>query len=124
MGRGFIAAVAAALLSLALAGCGNEHRAKAAIGGFLDENLVAGRYKLKILKVDSTSTLSDSVIRDVRARGARDPRYRGEGIRYKTDAAGGRFIYARARIVAGEDTLTQTFYLDMGIKDVVAFKEN
>ena len=66
--------------------------------------------------VDSTHSISDSLVDVLRRRGPK-------GISY-LDHKGRILLYIRAKYLDGQDTCSTTFYLDSEATGVVAFKDN
>lgn len=106
------------LFSLLLfASCGQQYRAQSVAKDFMAQQLnKADADYLDFSDVDSTHSISDSLVDVLRRRGPK-------GISY-LDRKGRILLYIRAKYLDGQDTCSTTFYLDSEATGVVAFKDN
>ena len=110
------------ICSLVFVACGDGGKATSVIGDFLKANLADSEYSTKVLAMDSTKNLSDSIITSMRNEAASDKFFK-KNIQWGNHN-GGKLVYVRLRILQLNDTLVRTFYLDPEMKSVVAFKLN
>lgn len=101
--------------------CGKQQKAESVVKDFLDENLVVSDYSISFAGIDSTSYITDSIV-GVMKKAASTNRLFKKSIKYGESNVQGKYIYTRAEIVNGKDTVTQTFYLDKEMTCVIAFK--
>ena len=93
------------LTLLLFASCGQQQQAKSVVKDFVEDCLQQDADYLDFTRVDSTRSVSDSVIQYAERKG-------------KT------LKYIRVSYLLNNDTLSATFYLDAEMTGVVAFKQN
>lgn len=113
--------IALAAMTMALYGCGKQHKAESVINDFLAANLQASDYTVSFSDIDSTRYVSDSIVNIMRAEAAKNIMFK-KGIKYADKSE--RYIYTRVTICIGNDTTSHTFYLTPDMSQVVSFKEN
>ncbi len=101
---------------LLFASCGQQYKAKTVVKDFVEQRLQQDADYLDFSDVDSTRTVSDSVITALRSQGP-------SGIQY-AERGGKTLMYIRTSYVLESDTVSATFYLDKGMSGVVAYKKN
>jgi hypothetical protein len=104
------------------AACGRQQEAKTIVKDFMGAH-VANYDKVSYVKfydVDSTRTISDSLIQVLRQR---TPAHFSRPISYQ-QRSGKTLWLIRTRYLMGQDTCSATFYIDKDMTGVVAFKEN
>ncbi len=111
-----------AVVSL-LSGCGKQHKAESIVSDFLDENLKSSDYSASFTKIDSTRLVSDSIVGVMRRSAEKNTSFKS-GIKYDAEASQRMYIFTKAIIRLGDDTIRQTFYLTPDLKHVVSFKDN
>ena len=104
------------LALLLFASCGRQQQAKSIVKDFVKQHLHEDVSYLDFSDVDSTQTISDSLIQVLHQRA-------GKTISYQ-QRMGQTLFYIRAKYLSDKDTLSTTFYLDRDLQGVVAFKEN
>lgn len=109
-------------VALLLAACGKQHKAEGVVKDFLSDNLVAQDYRVSFTEIDSTRHITDSAMTAMRAAASKNAHYKG--VKLDAKVSHGCYVFTRATIVHGRDTIVQTFYLDPELTQVVAFKEN
>lgn len=117
--RAYIKIGMAAVVLLFVA-CGQQHDAEQVVKAFVDDNMeqpekVTSR---DFADLGQTRHISDSLITVMRQRGAEGFK---QGIQYGGMPQGDLF-YLRMKYVKGGDTLSNTFYIDEKLQEVVAFK--
>lgn len=110
-------------LALMLTACGNQHKTETVVNDFLAENMKQTDYKIEFSNIDSTALVSDSAIIRMRKASLVNNIYK-QPLKYIDAKSNDKYIYTQARIYIGNDTISQTFYLDMQMTGVVAFKKN
>lgn len=105
-----------------LASCGKQHKAEGVVKDFLSKSLVAQDYTVSLSKIDSTKRVSKDAITLMRTAAGKNKSFK-QPIEYG-DLGQNGYIFTRATIAQGRDTMVQTFYLNPEITQVVAFKEN
>ena len=101
---------------LLFASCGRQQQAKSIVKDFMEQHLHKDVSYLDFSDVDSTQTISDSLIQVLQQRA-------GKNIMYQ-QRMGQTMFYIRAKYLLDKDTLSTTFYIDRDMQGVVAFKEN
>lgn len=110
-------------LALTLTACGNQHKTETVVKDFLAENMKHSDYKIEFSDIDSTALVSDSSIIRMRKTALGNNMYR-QPLKYKDAKHNGKYIFTQATMYIGNDTITQTFYLDMQMTGIIAFKTN
>lgn len=105
-----------------LASCGKQHKAEGVVKDFLNKSLVAQDYTVSLSKIDSTKRVSKAAIAFMRMEARKNKSFK-QPIKYGDDNYAS-YVFTRATIAQGRDTLVHTFYLDSEVVQVVAFKEN
>lgn len=111
------------LLCLMLFSCGKQHKAEGVVNDFIDANITLADYHVEFSPIDSTNRISAERIAEMK-------RFASNDKLFKRNAASGfshadsKYVYTRAMIINGQDTVVRTFYLDAAITKVIAFKEN
>lgn len=113
--------VAPVLATILLFGCGKQHQAEGVVKEFIAQNIAVEDYSADFLKVDSTTHINDSMIERMRLAAGHNKLFKS-GIKYGQDLRKGKYAFLPARIYVGKDTIRQTFYLDMDMSHVIAFK--
>lgn len=114
MRRSLYIIIGVALLSFAA--CGRQQKAKSVVKDFVEQSLHKDVTYLDFSDVDSTHTISDSLIQVLRHRGP-------QGIKYQK-RRGVTLLYLRTYYLDGQDSCSTTFYLDYELSGVVAYKDN
>lgn len=104
------------LTLLLFASCGQQQQAKSVVKDFVEDCLQQDADYLDFTRVDSTRSVSDSVITALRQQGPKDIQY--------AERKGKTLKYIRVSYLLNNDTLSATFYLDAEMTGVVAFKQN
>lgn len=106
-------------ITLVAVSCGKQHKAESAVKDFLYQNMTAADYSISFNKIDSTKNLTDSMI-IVMKNSAKKNRLFKKNIEYGNGNK--PYIFTKAKICNGKDTVPYTFYLDNTLKNVIAFK--
>jgi len=106
-----------------LSGCDKQHKAENIVNDFIETYAVSDGYSVAFSPIDSTDRISAGRIADMKKSAKSDPLFK-KNVVYGTVPATGKYAYARAKIINGNDTVARTFYLDMALTAVIAFKEN
>ncbi len=114
----------AALACLVLAACSENDRAKRLADNFLDEHLKAEQHSVVgYSKLDSTYHVGDSTAAALAASANASGRIKP--FRYDKSKLTKKLIYMRVRYTTtGRDTVTQTFYFDDKVENIVTTKTN
>ena len=107
---------------LLFASCGRQQQAKSIVKEFMASN-VTDYSKVDYLKfydVDSTRTISDSLVGVLRQH---VPAHFSRSIQYQ-QRQGKSLVLLRTKYLYDGDTCSATFYIDAQMQGVVAFKEN
>jgi hypothetical protein len=104
------------LTVLLLVSCGLQQNAKSLVKDFVEDCLHQDADYLDFTSVDSTRTVTDSVIIALRQQGPEDVPY--------VERKGRTLLFIRAKYLVDKDTLSATFYLDSDLTGVVAYKQN
>ncbi len=111
------------LSAFLLFGCAKQRKTESVVKDFLNENLTESKYSVSFSKIDSTAYINAKSINAMKVAVSKNKAYK-KGIKYGSDKSSGKYVYTKAKIFVGKDTLIQTFYLDNALTHVVAFKEN
>lgn len=106
-----------------MSGCGKQHQAESVVSDFLDNNLKTDDYSASFTKIDSTKLVSDSMIGIMRKNAEKNTAFKS-GIKYEGKAKQRMYVFTKAIISIGNDTIRQTFYLTPDMTQVVSFKDN
>lgn len=123
MNRTLKAAIICLAATLTLSGCGKQHKAEKTVKEFLDKNLTASDYSVSFTKIDSTRLVTDSIVNAMRKNAARNTSFK-KGMTFDQGASQDVYIFTKAIIRIGNDTIRHTFYLTPDLTRVVSFKEN
>ena len=110
---------------LLFASCGPKKEAEELVEQFMKQNMkeeldISG---LHFMDIDSTRLVNDSVVISLRQQAKRASRYQGN-IKYAPDQPFKQLITIRAKYYIEEKEYSDTYYLDMDLTRIVAFKEN
>ena len=110
---------------LLFASCGPQQEAEELVEQFMKQNMkeeldIAG---LHFTDIDSTRLINDSVVISLRQLAKRASRYQGN-IKYAPDQPFKQLITTRVKYYIEEKEYSDTYYLDMDLTRIVAFKEN
>lgn len=109
--------------ALLLCACGKQYKAEDTVKAFLDINLKSGNYYVSFTKIDSTKLISDSIVNVMRTIAAKNTAFK-PNIKYGAEPPQASYIFTKASIIIGNDTMKHTFYLTPELSNVVAFKNN
>lgn len=110
---------------LLFASCGPQQEAEELVEQFMKQNMkeeldISG---LHFTDIDSTRLINDSVVISLRQLAKRASRYQGN-IKYAPDQPFKQLITTRVKYYIEEKEYSDTYYLDMDLTRIVAFKEN
>lgn len=107
-----------------LMGCGQDYKAKGVVEKFLDNNLANKDYSIGyVSKLDSTSYINDSTINNMRANASESNVL--NPVKYRTGKIGNeKLFFMRVKYQQGNETISQTFYLNKELTEVIAFKND
>ena len=110
---------------LLFASCGPQQEAEELVEQFMKQNMkeeldISG---LHFMDIDSTRLVNDSAVISLRQQAKRASRYQGN-IKYAPDQPFKQLITIRAKYYIEEKEYSDTYYLDMDLTRIVAFKEN
>ncbi len=110
---------------LLFASCGPQQEAEELVEQFMKQNMkeeldISG---LHFMDIDSTRLVNDSVVISLRQQAKRASRYQGN-IKYAPDQPFKQLITIRVKYYIEEKEYSDTYYLDMDLTRIVAFKEN
>lgn len=110
---------------LLFASCGPQQEAEELVEQFMKQNMkeeldISG---LHFMDIDSTRLVNDSVVISLRQQAKRARRYQGN-IKYAPDQPFKQLITIRVKYYIEEKEYSDTYYLDMDLTRIVAFKEN
>lgn len=103
-------------VTLLLAACGQQHRAKSVVKDFMETYQKGDVSYLDFSDVDSTKVLSDSLVNALQQQA-------GKGVTFQKRTST-TLLLIRAKYLLDDDTCSTTFYLDPSTMGVVAFKQN
>ena len=105
--------------------CGPQAEAEELVEQFMEQNLREGLEpsSLHFTDIDSTHAMTDSAIVSLRQLAKQGTRYQG-AIKYAPDEPFKKLIVTRVRYELDNQECSDTYYLDMNLTRVVAFKEN
>lgn len=104
-----------------LCACGKQHKAEETVKDFLDTNLAATDYSVDFTKIDSTRFVADSAVHAMRTSATANAAFKKD-IKYGANPPQRIYVFTKAAIFIGEDTLLHTFYLTPEMTQVVSFK--
>ena len=110
---------------LLFASCGPQQEAEELVEQFMKQNMkeeldISG---LHFMDIDSTRLVNDSVVISLRQQAKRASRYQGN-IKYAPDQPFKQLITIRVKYYIEEKEYSDTYYLDIDLTRIVAFKEN
>ena len=115
-------ATLACAAAITLAGCGHGHKAESTVKDFLEKNISTTEYTVAFTKTDSTRHVTDSAVIEMRKDAERNPIFK-KGIAYDSATVmPEKYVYTKAEICVGGDTIAHTFYLNPEENRIVAFK--
>lgn len=104
-------------MALILVGCGKQNKAESLVSDFIDTRMGCADCSVSFYELNSTNKLSDSLVNVMRND---NKVFTGK---FKNSDPEQSLWFIRATIVnAGNDTLVHTFYIDLQLEEVVAFK--
>ena len=103
-------------VTLLLAACGQQHRAKSVVKDFMETYQKGDVSYLDFSDVDSTKVLSDSLVNALQQQAGK-----GATFQKRTSTT---LLLIRAKYLLDDDTCSTTFYLDPSTMGVVACKDN
>ena len=112
-------------IPLLFTSCGPQAEAEELVEQFMEQNM---RENLKpssvhFTDIDSTRLINDSIIIGLRQEAKRAIRYK-PGIKYAPDYPFKKLMVTRVKYKLKDEECSDTYYLDMELTRVVAFKEN
>ena len=110
---------------LLFASCGPQAEAEELVEQFMEQNMRAelSPKSVHFTDIDSTHALSDSIIVSLRQQARQAKRYRPD-VKYAPDEPFKKLILTRVKYKIDEQECSDTYYLDMDLTRVIAFKEN
>ena len=111
--------------SLLFASCGPQAEAENLVKEFMEQNLREGLTPSSVhfTGIDSTHAMTDSIVINLRQLARQAKRYRPD-LKYAPDAPFKKLIVTRVRYELDDQECSDTYYLDMALSRIVAFKEN
>ena len=105
--------------------CGPQADAESLVKDFMEKNIKEGLKprSLHFTDIDSTHAITDSVVINLRQLAKQGTRYQ-EYIKYAPDEPFHKLIVTRVKYHLDDEECSDTYYLDMALTRVVAFKEN
>lgn len=119
----YIKAFVICLTALSAVSCGDQHKAESVVKDFLDNNMVSADYSISFNGIDSTRNITDSMINVMKINANKNSLFK-RNIVYGTNKGKKPYVFTKARIYNGKDTVSYTFYLDRAMQNVIAFKMN
>ena len=104
-------------------GCGNQHKAESVVSDFIEANTVNDGYEVMCAPLDSTDRIPADRMAAMRSAASTDSLFK-RGVSLAPLSKNDKYAYTRTKIISGTDTLVRTFYLDMELTHIVAFKQN
>ncbi len=110
---------------LLFASCGPQAEAEDLVEQFMEKNMKPefSPSSLHFTDIDSTHAISDSIIVSLRQQARQAMRYQ-PAIKYAPDEPFKKLIITRVKYNLDDKEFSDTYYLDMALTRVVAFKEN
>lgn len=106
---------------VALACCGNQHKAESVVSDFIEDNISLESYSVKFSSLDSTDRITPERIGTMRKNALADPLFK-RGASFHSVPTSGKYMFTRTKIINGTDTVERTFYMDAALMGVIAFK--
>jgi len=110
--------------ALLFASCGQQHKAESLVKDFMEQNLkdASALTKVEFNDIDSTRYINDSIVTVIRQNTKKS------ALQYKTDISYGKvpmdrmLIMARVNYCINNKEYSDTYYMDMELTNIVAFK--
>lgn len=105
--------------------CGPQAEAEELVEQFMEQHMREGLKPSSVhfTDIDSTHAMTDSIVINLRQQAKHGSRYQGT-IKYAPDEPFKKLIVTRVRYELDDQECSDTYYLDMALTKVVAFKEN
>lgn len=110
---------------LLFASCGPQAEAEDLVEEFMEQNMREGLKPSSVhfTDIDSTHAMTDSIVVNLRQLARQAKRYRLD-LKYAPDQPFKKLMVTRVRYELDDQEVSDTYYLDMALTRVVAFKEN
>lgn len=110
---------------LLFASCGPQAEAEELVEQFMEQNMRKGLNPSSVhfTDVDSTHAMTDSIVINLRQLARQGKRY-GPDLKYAPDEPFTKLMVTRVKYELENEEVSDTYYLDMKLTRVVAFKEN
>jgi hypothetical protein len=110
---------------LLFASCGPQAEAEELVEQFMEQNMREGLNPSSVhfTDVDSTHAMTDSIVINLRQLARQGKRYRPD-LKYAPDEPFKKLMVTRVKYELENEEVSDTYYLDMNLTRVVAFKEN
>lgn len=105
--------------------CGPQAEAEELVEQFMEQNMKPelSPSSVHFTDIDSTHAVTDSIIISLRQQARQAVRYQ-PAIKYAPDEPFKKLIITRVKYELDDKECSDTYYLDMALTHVVAFKEN
>ena len=110
---------------LLFASCGPQAEAEDLVEQFMEQNMREGLKPSSVhfTDVDSTHAMTDSIVISLRQAARQAKRYRPD-LKYAPDEPFKKLMVTRVKYEIDNEEVSDTYYLDMNLTRIVAFKEN
>lgn len=110
---------------LLFASCGPQADAEELVEQFMEQNMREGLKPSSVhfTDIDSTHAMTDSIVVSLRQLARQARRYRSD-LKYAPDEPFRKLMVTRVKYEIDDQEVSDTYYLDMALTRVVAFKEN
>ena len=110
---------------LLFASCGPQAEAEDLVEQFMEQNMREGLKPSSVhfTDIDSTHAMTDSIVVNLRQLARQAKRYRPD-LKYAPDEPFKKLMVTRVKYELDDQEVSDTYYLDMALTRVVAFKEN
>lgn len=110
---------------LLFASCGPQADAEELVEQFMEQNMREGLKPSSVhfTDIDSTHAMTDSIVISLRQLARQARRYRSD-LKYAPDEPFRKLMVTRVKYELDDQEVSDTYYLDMALTRVVAFKEN
>lgn len=110
---------------LLFASCGPQADAEELVEQFMEQNMREGLKPSSVhfTDIDSTHAMTDSIVVSLRQLARQARRYRSD-LKYAPDEPFKKLMVTRVKYELDDQEVSDTYYLDMALTRVVAFKEN
>lgn len=110
---------------LLFASCGPQADAEELVEQFMEQNMREGLKPSSVhfTDIDSTHAMTDSIVVSLRQLARQARRYRSD-LKYAPDEPFRKLMVTRVKYELDDQEVSDTYYLDMALTRVVAFKEN